>query len=194
LLWLAGNALQDGPELHPLVRVADLALAGAIVALTAWLRILHPVPGLLRGPAYAWQVRIAWLGLIVYATALAIIAALPGDAGLYPAGAVRHIVLLGFMAPLMVAMSHIVLARFGTGFESQTRLLTVAFALLTVAWPLRVGPALVGDAPGEAGRVVMGIAGLLAIAAFALAAVACLRVALAVVRPASVVLRLPRAG
>jgi len=95
------------------------------------------------------------------------------DPGMYAAGATRHAFLAGFMAPLMLAMAHIVLARFGTGRVAFGKLLTAAFALVMVAWPLRVAAALVSDAPGTAAKAVLGGAGVATMAAFVLAALVC---------------------
>jgi hypothetical protein len=50
--------------------------------------------------------------------------------------------MLGYVAPLLVAMLHVVLERFSTGYLLARGWLTTAFALLVVAWPLRTLPPL----------------------------------------------------
>jgi hypothetical protein len=55
------------------------------------------------------------------------------ELNLYQEGAIRHIFLLGFVLPLMLAMAHIVLARFGAGYIPWQNLLTAGFLLGCVA-------------------------------------------------------------
>jgi hypothetical protein len=85
--------------------------------------------------------------------------------------------MLGFMVPLMVAMAHIVLARFGTGQIPWENALTTAFVLLLAAWPLRVAPVLFTEAPSGVGQALMSAAGGLGMLALALVAVVCVRTA-----------------
>ena len=158
-------------------QVADLAFAGVLLALSWWLGVLSPLRHPRRGPNYRVLLPLAWSGLVIYAITLAAAAIDPrmNDLSLYQQGGVRHIFMLGFMAPLMVAMAHIVLARFGTGRVKWEPLLTTAFVILMVAWPLRVAPVLVVESPGEIGRTVLGVAAALtalALAAFLLVAAA----------------------
>jgi hypothetical protein len=136
-------------------------------------------------------VPLVWFGVVLYAVALLALGLAPGREGisLYQEGAVRHIFVLGFMLPLMVAMAHIVLARFGTGAVPNENLLTAAFILLVVAWPLRVLPALPSEAPGEGAQGLMAAAGILTIAALAMTAFVSARTAVLTGRPVQQILR-----
>ena len=77
----------------------------------------------------------------------------------------------------MLAMAHIVLERFGTGSIPFRNLLTTGFVLSMVAWPLRVGPALLSEAPGEVAQGLMGTAGFLTMAALGCTMVVCFQTA-----------------
>lgn len=181
VLWLASLGLGALPEWEPLTRLADAAYAVTILALTWHYPILR---GLRRRPRerYELLVPVAWLGVVAYALLLLVMSAFGSSFTLYQTGAIRHVFLLGFMLPLMLAMAHIVLERFGTGRIPRKNWLTAGFWLLVVAWPLRVLPALFTDAPAEAGQWVMALAGVLTAAAIAAAAVASLSVVAAVRR------------
>ena len=89
----------------------------------------------------------------------------------------------------MLAMAHIVLARFGAGYIPWQNLLTAGFLLLVAAWPLRVIPALAGDAPGDAAQGAMALAGVLAMAALGLTAAVCIRTAIITGRPIQQIMR-----
>jgi uncharacterized protein involved in response to NO len=182
--WAAGSGAYGLPDSEVLRVAGDLLFAATVLLLTGWLQVLRPLREPRGGPRYRVLVPVAWLALCAYALALAAAAVfeLFGDRSLYEAGAVRHIFLLGFMAPLMVAMAHIVLARFGTGHVLSENWLTAAFVLLMVAWPLRVLPVLLSDSPGAGARHVLGAAGAVAFVALALFALVAARNALAIFR------------
>ena len=192
LAWLLAQDVWVLPGSALVVRLADIGLAAGLLALTVWLRVFRNMRARFKGEPYEWQVPIAWLGLTIYAATLVIVrlADSPGNLNLYQEGAIRHILFLGFMVPLMVAMSHVVLARFGTGVVHGERLLTAAFIILVAAWPLRALPALGSDSPGDFGQGLMGLAGVATIVGLALVATVCLRTALAVSRPVQQVMRL----
>ncbi len=161
--WAASSGAFGLPDSAGLQEGADLALAGGLLGLTAWLGVLSPLrhPG--HGPRIRVLVPVAWCGLVVYAIALiaAVTAGGADEMSLYQEGGVRHIFMLGYMAPLMIAMAHVVLARFGTGRVKWEPLLTTAFIVLMAGWPLRVAPVLFADSPGEIGRAVLGAAAAL---------------------------------
>lgn len=167
--WVAGSGAFFLPGSQLLRALADGGLAAGLLAFTAWMGVLKPLGAPRGGPNYRVLVPLAWLGAVAYALALvgAAVAELAGDLTAYQVGAVRHIFLLGFMAPLMAAMAHIVLARFGTGRVKWEPLLTTAFVGLVVAWPLRVLPVLFVDSPGALGRGVMGVAAAVAMVSLA---------------------------
>ncbi len=174
---LAARVLVGGayglPANATVVEVADVAFGAGLVALTLWLRVLAPLRHPFRGPRYRVFVPLAWLGLVAYGAGVVGLAFETRDANatLYQVGAVRHILLTAFMAPLMVAMAHIVLERFGTGRLRFQGLLTAAFFMLVSAWPLRVLPVLFVGSPSEAGRAVLGTAAVLEAAGLAAMAV-----------------------
>lgn len=184
-LWVVSNILPGGLASTVLGAVGDLVLGGALV----WATLALGVPGALRSWRRARErpqlmIPIAWVGLVVYAIGLisgaAFVMSRGVEPGLFTAGAVRHVFMLGFVGPLLLAMSHVVLERFGTGRLLWRNALTVAFALLIVAWPLRVVPPLVDDVGSAASRGIMGLAGILVAAALALAAAVIVRNAFAV--------------
>lgn len=179
--WLVSSGAFGMPDIEPVRRAADIGLGAGLLLATYWLGIAGVVRGARRGPRYQPLVAIAWVALVVYAALLIVEALMPGwgTRTLYEEGAVRHIFMLGFMAPLMVALSHLVLERFGIGRVLWMNALTTAFFLVAVAWPLRVFPALFVDAPGSIGRSVMGIAASFLTLGLALFAAVCIRNALA---------------
>lgn len=191
LAWLAAQDIWWLPGISWIVRLADMTLAASLIALSIWLRVFRQMSARYKGEPYEWQVPIAWFGLLIYAITLFAVRLVdgPGDLNLYQDGAIRHILFLGFMVPLMVAMSQVVLARFGTGRVHGERLLTTAFIVLVVSWPFRVVPALTENGPGDFGRGLMALAGAATMVALALVAIVCLRTALAVSRPVKQVLR-----
>jgi len=146
-----------------LTRVADLTFAAALLALTWRTGVLRALRRPPPGERYALLVPVAWLGLVAYAVALAAQAVLTdlSDRSLYEEGAVRHLFMLGFMAPLMAAMAHIVLARFATGRLLWENRLTAGFVCLVAATPLRVLPVLFTSSPGSAGKYLLATAALL---------------------------------
>jgi hypothetical protein len=182
LLWLLGQDIGPLPGVEALARIGDAGAGAAALLFTVWLGVLTPLRDGFTGPRYRYLIPIAWLGLVAWSAALILIAVLPGgyDLGIYQAGGVRHIFMLGFMVPLMIGMAHVVLARFGVGTLLWPNALLAAFVLAMVSWPLRVLPVLFTDGPSDLGHSLMGIAGVLAIAALALMASVALRTALAV--------------
>ncbi|MBI2767190.1 MAG: hypothetical protein HYX53_14940 [Chloroflexi bacterium] len=179
VLWLLSLGPGALPGLRAGVRLADAAYAGTLLAFTASLGVLNPLRELRApGPRYRVLVPAAWLGVVLYAVLLLGVALPAGpDLSLYQEGAIRHVFMLGFMVPLMVAMAHIVLARFGVGFVPWQNALTGAFVLLTAAWPLRVAPTLFTASPSDAGRWMMATAGVLVMSGLALVAAVCARTA-----------------
>jgi hypothetical protein len=180
-LWTVGSGVADQREVPFLMRTADVLLAGTVLAFTVWSGVLTafrlPRSG---APRYQSLVPLAWLGLFAYGCVLLAFAFAGGlsERSLYQEGTVRHILMLGFMAPLMVAFAHIVLARFGTGTIPNENALTVAFILVVIAWPMRVAPGLFVDVPSDTGRMVIGLAGLLAATGLGLASLVCATAAL----------------
>lgn len=162
-----------------LLRVGDAGFAFSLVAYATWFGILASLRRSRGGPRYAVLVPLAWAGAMVYAALLVVTAILPGghDLGIYEEGAIRHTFLLGFAIPLMIAMAHIVLARFALGYVPWENALTTAFFLLFAAWPLRTFPFLFEDAPSTSSRWLLAIAGLLAMAGLFLVATVCARTA-----------------
>jgi len=185
IAWLFGQEVWVFPGTFLLVRLADISLAVGLLLLTHWLRIFANLPARYRGERYEWALPIAWFGVVVYAVTLLAVRLAPAgdDLSLYQEGAIRHIFLLGFMLPLMVAMAHIVLARFGTGAVPHPNALTAGFLLVVAAWPLRVLPALATDFPGDFAQGLMGAAGALTMAGLALVAFVSLRTAILTNRP-----------
>jgi len=174
LLWVAGTSGFGLGGFAEVQRTADLLFAVTLL-FAAWesgvLRVVSRWSA--RSERYQVLVPVAWFALVAYAIGLAVMAVdswAGGELNLYQAGAVRHVFLLGFMGPLMLAMAHIVLARFGTGRVIGERWLTAGFVLLVAAWPLRVAPPLVDPEVGQAAEAVMGVAGGLAMVGLALAA------------------------
>ena len=189
LLRLAGAPGFGLPSTPILATLADLSLAAGIAWATWVFRLDTAVRAWSRRSDRAQVlVPLAWLGLVAYGLALAWHAGsmlLGGSAPtLLAAGGARHLYMLGFVAPLLVAMLHVVLERFGTGYLLARGWLTTAFALLVVAWPLRTLPPLFDPAVGAASQATMGIAGLIVTAALLFASAAAARNALALLRPA----------
>jgi hypothetical protein len=175
--WLGGQGLGSLPTIETASRAGDVGFAAAALSFTLWFGVLRPLREGFREPRYRWLVPLAWCGVVVYAALLAGVALWPSgyDLSLYQQGAIRHVFMLGFMAPLMLAMAHIVLARFGTGRVPAENALTTACLLLVVAAPLRVLPVLFVNAPGGLGQAFMALAGVITMIGLALAAFVCLR-------------------
>ncbi|MBI5947060.1 MAG: hypothetical protein HY875_02860 [Chloroflexi bacterium] len=173
--WSLGSGAVEMPEAWGLRLAGDLAHAAGFVTVAVALGIPRVFGRILRGELFVTLVGLSWVGAGAYVVLLVgqAISSPATDPGLYAAGATRHAFLAGFMAPLMLAMAHIVLARFGTGRVALGKVLTAAFGLVMIAWPLRVGAALANDAPGTAAKAVLGGAGVATMAAFGLAAVVC---------------------
>lgn len=184
--WLLAQGLGPLPEIEWLWRMADVAMATGIVMFTVWLGVMYPLRSPRFAPRYALLVPLAWAGVLVYSVLLLASAALPAfrDLDLYQEGGIRHVYLLGFVLPLMVAMGHIVLARFGTGRVEWENALTASFVVLMVAWPLRVVPALVDEASSDVGKWLLATAGVLAMVGLGLVAAVCLRTAVLMARAA----------
>ena len=185
LLWAAGTAGFGLAGVEALQRGGDLIFAAAMLWATVAFKIGRAVRHWGRASErYQVMVPVAWVGLVAYAAALAAQAIAGWGSGYSPAlleaGAVRHIFMLGFMAPLLIAMAHVVLERFGTGRVFWRNWLTAAFASLIVAWPLRVLPPFVDPGVGVTARGVMGAAGVLAAIGLAVAAGVAARNAIAI--------------
>jgi hypothetical protein len=201
VVWLAGQGFGRLPSSAALSRLGDAGFGAGILLFTFWFGVLARLRRPSLNPRYVLLIPIAWAGGAVYAAWLvaAAIFAAPGDLSLYQEGAIRHTFLLGFMIPLMVAMAHVVLARFATGAVPWEPALTLAFVLLWIAWPLRIVPVITNRAPTPTGEALFAAAGLLAMAGLALVAIVAARTAVLVARrhrsltaaqrPALVVLR-----
>lgn len=185
LLRLAAAA-GFGPGSEAAAVAADLG----VVLSVAWATVVFAIPGAVR----AWGPRserpqvlvpVAWAGLVAYGLGVAFHTAsgLLGSAPvLLATGGVRHLFMAGFVAPLLLAMMHVVLERFGTGRIVWRDGLTAAFALVVVAWPLRALPPIVDPAAGGVTRASMGVAGALLSLGLALAAAVAARNAVEAVR------------
>lgn len=178
VVWVLGSAGFGLPGVASLAALGDLLFAAGVLWAT-WTLDLGRAVRAWRGHPQRAQVLVpvAWLGLLVYAVALSLqaVPVLAGGArpALFEAGATRHLLALGFVAPLLVAMAHVVLERFLIGRLYGERWLTAAFVLLVVAWPARVFPPLVPGLDADLVRGLMGAAGILtALALLAAAAVA----------------------
>jgi hypothetical protein len=175
--WLLASGPGQLSALPWLERIADAAFAAGLIAFVAWFGILGSLRRFRGGPRFALLIPLAWLGALAYAALLIATAVLPGghSLGIYEEGAIRHTFLLGFAIPLMIAMAHVVLARFALGYVPWENALTAAFYLLLAAWPLRALPFLFEDAPSAPSRWLLGMAGVLAMAALFLVALVCAR-------------------
>lgn len=182
MVWVLASGAYFLPDSETGRLAGDAGLALALLAFTGWFRIFGPRPDLTGGPRYRVLIPIAWSGAAIYALVLlALVVASPWfDPDAYQSGAVRHILLLGFVAPLMAAMAHVVLARFGLGYIPSENLLTTGFVFLMAAWPLRVVPPLVDSTPGDMTKGLMGLAAVLAFSGLGLMATVAGRTALAI--------------
>lgn len=180
LTWLAGSGVID--EWHPdlATRLGNGLLAFTVVLFTAWTGMFQRPPRWLRGEPANLLIRLAWIGVLVWAAMLATAALWDGFLSAQREGAMRHAFTLGFMAPLMLAFAQIVLARFGVGHLSagRTKALTFAFALVFVASPLRIVAGLWLDEGALSYRWAMGAAGVLTMGGLAVAGLVCASVAL----------------
>ena len=185
LAWVASQRRVRDARHRNLRQAADIALGAELLLATHWLGIVGggarrpagaalPAAGRDRVGGAAWFTRCCWSSSV-----------LPGweTRTLYEEGAVRHVFMLGFMAPLMVAIAHLVLERFGTGRVLWRNALTTAFFFVAAAWPLRVVPAIRGRRAGRDGRNIMGVAAAFLTVGLALFAAVCLRNAFAFARP-----------
>ncbi len=175
--WVLGSPAFGLAGMASLVSVANLLFAAALL----WITWALDIGGAIRHWGRRVQrpqvlVPIAWLGLVLYAIGLSVQAAvvLAGGAppALFEAGATRHLLMLGFVAPLLIAMSHVVLERFLIGRLVAANWLTGAFVLLMVAWPMRVAPSLLDVGGWELRQELMATAGVLTVAALLVAAAA----------------------
>jgi len=174
-LWAAGTTGFGVPGVEALQSVGDLLFATALVWATGVLRIDQAVRAWRHHPPRAQLlVPLAWGGLVTYVVVIALQAVtwIAGGAQdtAFEAGAARHILMLGFVAPLFIAMSHVVLQRFLTGRLLGEAWLTGAFAMLMLAWPLRVAPPLLDADVGETTQALMGLAGVMTAGALVVAA------------------------
>jgi hypothetical protein len=177
IAWLLALGLGPLPQATWLWRMADVGLVTGVAMFTVWLGILRPLLAPGPKPRYATLVPLAWAGVLVYSVLLFASATIPAfhNLNIYEEGGIRHVFMLGFVEPMMVAMGHVVLARFGTGRVEWENALTAAFVVLTVAWPLRVVPALFDQASSDAGKWLLATAGVLVMVGLTLVAAVCLR-------------------
>ncbi|MGD9933790.1 MAG: hypothetical protein AB7T37_08710 [Dehalococcoidia bacterium] len=177
--WLAGEGFGPLAGRAWLVRAADVGYGLTLLLLVHWFQLLPRVAGGPKPPRYEWFIPVAWLGLVAYAVMLAGAALFFGNErlNLYQDGALRHTLVLGFMVPLMVAMTHIVLARFATGRVQWEPALNMAFVLVMVAWPMRVIPALGEGRPSALERASLGLSGVVLMCGLGLVAAVALRAA-----------------
>lgn len=176
VVWVSGSAGFGLPGATSLVAMGDLVFATAMLLGTWALGIGRAVRSW-RQPVHRAQVLVpvAWIGLVVYSFTLAaqagMVLAADVSLTLYAVGATRHLLALGFVAPLLIAMAHVVLERFLIGRLFGQAWLTAAFVMLVVAWPLRAFPPLVDDSVGNVARGLMGTAGVLTSGALLIAAI-----------------------
>lgn len=177
--WLVASGIGALSALTWLERIADAAFAVGLVAFVAWFGILAGLRRFRGGPRYALLIPLAWAGAMAYAALLAATAVLPGghNLGIYEEGAIRHTYLLGFIVPLMIAMAHVVLARFALGYVPWENALTGGFFLVFAAWPLRTIPFVFESAPSTPSRWLLATAGFLAMAGLMLVAAVSARTA-----------------
>lgn len=176
LLWASGSSGFGMPGVEVLQSAGNLLFAAALLGATASLRIHLVFRSWRHHPERAQLlVPLAWVGLVVYTVVVAIQAVVRlADMAEYTAiemGAARHILMLGFVAPFLIAMSHVVLQRFVTGRLLGEAWLTGAFVLLILAWPLRVAPPLLDAAFGQVTQALMGLAGVMTAGALVVAAI-----------------------
>lgn len=185
--WALGSSGFGLPGIATFAGVGDLLFAAGMLWATWAFDISRAVRGWRQRPQRAQVlVPVAWFGLVVYAIALSA-QAIPVLAGssrpaLFEVGATRHMLALGFVAPLLIAMAHVVLERFLIGRLFGASWLTAAFVLLMIAWPMRVLPPLVDGGGGEVTQGLMGTAGVLTAAALLIAAAVAVQNAIAAER------------
>jgi hypothetical protein len=115
-------------------------------------------------------IRLAWLGGIAWAALLIWFAATSRPLSAHEEGAIRHTLMLGFMAPLVLAFAHIILARFALGAIPHQKALTAGYMLILFAWPLRVGAGLFLEPQATLARTLLSTAGVATILGLGLAA------------------------
>lgn len=182
VLWLFGSGAFFFSDAGWLRRAGDFGLGTTLLCATGWLHMLVALRRRALRPYYQAMIPVAFLGLVAYSVALIASAIFPGwgERDIFATGGIRHIFMLGFMAPVMIAMSDVVLARFGTGRIVGERWIPVGFALVVIAWPLRVVLPLFTSETNMLSHAVYGSAAILAAAGFALVAWVCARNALAI--------------
>jgi hypothetical protein len=182
VLWLLGSNAFFLADVSVLRQVGDFVLGGALLLATWWLSISIVFRNWTTRPYYRAMIPIAWLGLVAYAVALVAAAFFPGwaERDIFASGGIRHIFMLGFMAPLMIAMADVVLARFGTGEILHERWLPIGFALVVLAWPLRVVLPLFTSETNMVSHSSYGTAAVFVTAGLAMVAFVCLKNALAI--------------
>ncbi|MEZ4503619.1 MAG: DUF2249 domain-containing protein [Dehalococcoidia bacterium] len=187
VVWASGTGAWGLHGVPSLVAAGDLLFAGGLLWATWALDVGRAARGW-RRPRHRAQVLvpIAWIGLLTYAGALSVQAAVAlagsSQTSVFEAGATRHMLALGFVTPLLIAMAHVVLERFLIGRLFGETWLTIAFVLLVGAWPLRVVPPLVDSDVGATAQALMGTAGVLTSGALLIAAAVAIWNALATER------------
>lgn len=184
IVWLGGSGAFGIADSDWLRQAGNLGLGVTLLLATWWLGMPTLFRHWVAQPYYRAMVPIAWLGLVAYGAALTAAAIFPGwgERDLFAVGGIRHIFMLGFMAPLMVAMSDIVLARFGTGQILAERWIPVAFVLVVISWPLRVVLPLLTNETTMFSHSVYGSAAILATAGLGIMGWVCVKNALAIRR------------
>lgn len=170
VLWLAGSGAIFDNRFDWALRAGNVLTAAGFIFYTISTGLFSPKRMFARD-LINQMIRVAWVGGLAWAAWLAWAATAEVPLSAYREGAIRHTFMLGFMAPMIVAFAHIVLARFGAGVIPLQRFLTTGFVLLVVAWPLRTLAGFISDPGGTTGQSIMGVAGLVAIAGLGMAAV-----------------------
>lgn len=169
-LWLLGSGALFESAIDWALRAGNIFTAAGFVFYTISTGLFAP-KRLFARDLVNQMIRWAWAGGLVWAALLAWAAVADVPMAAYREGAIRHVFMLGFMAPLILAFAHVVLARFGAGLIPWRKLLTTGFILLLGAWPLRAAAGFVSEPADVTGRAMMGVAGFAAIAGLGLAAV-----------------------
>ncbi len=180
--WLLGSGAFFLGDVEWLRQVGNFGLGVSLLLATWWLGMAGMLRNRVWRPYYRAMIPIAWVGVVAYAVALIGAAMFPGwgERDIFVTGGIRHIFMLGFMAPLMIGMSDVVLGRFGTGQILGERWLPWGFALVVISWPLRVVLPLFTSETNMLSHSVYGTAAILATAGLAIVGWICLKNALAI--------------